>query len=99
MYLLAQGDTLDVLHRNEIQAFALANLVDVRDVRMIERGRGLGLLIEAPHAVLIKSNFGRKNLERNSAMHLGVFCEIHLTHSARPNLRADFIATELCAHR
>ena len=34
MYLLAQRFTLDEFHRDEIHAFSLANLVDVRDVRV-----------------------------------------------------------------
>ena len=38
--LLAQSNAVDKLHRDEVHAFALADFVDVRDVRMIERGRG-----------------------------------------------------------
>ena len=41
MNLLAQRITVDVLHGDEVRAFALADFVDVRDVRMIECGGGL----------------------------------------------------------
>ena len=39
MNLLAQRDSFDVLHGDEVHTIALTNLVDVGDVRMIERGR------------------------------------------------------------
>ena len=68
MNLLAQRDAVDKLHRDEVHAIVLADLIDVRDVRMIERGRGLRLLNEAAHAILIGGNFGGKNLQRDLAM-------------------------------
>jgi len=49
-------------------------LIDVRDVGMIEPRSGLRLLDKAPHALLNQnSNFGRKNLDRDFAIQLGVF--------------------------
>ena len=68
MDLLAQRDAVDELHRDELHAIVFANLMDVRDVPMIERCRGLRLLNEAAHAILIGCNFGGKNLQPDLAM-------------------------------
>ena len=51
--LLAERLAIHKFHRNEIHAIVLANLVDVRDVRMIERRGSLGFLGESTHAILI----------------------------------------------
>ena len=53
VYQFAQGVPVDKLHRDEVHAIVLANLVDVRDVRMIERRGSLGFLGESTHAILI----------------------------------------------
>src|ERR1041384_1916377 len=37
---LTQSLTIDELHRDELQTSGLANLVDVGDIRMVERRRG-----------------------------------------------------------
>jgi hypothetical protein len=97
MNLLAQGDAIDKLHRDEVHALALANFMDGCDVRMIERGRGLRFLFEAPHPILIGSQISGKNFQGNLAMQPRIFREIHLAHPARANLRPDFVTTEFCA--
>ena len=48
------------------------------------------------------SDFGRATIQlegllRNGAIELCVLGEIDLTHSALANLRADFVATQVCA--
>ena len=45
----------------------------------------------------MRSDVGRQNLQRNFAIELRFLCQIHLTHAARANLRADFVTTEFCA--
>src|SRR6266700_1961059 len=80
-----------------MQAIAFANLINMSDVGMIERRRGLRLANKAIHAVTIGSKLSRKELQRDLAIELGVLCEIHLTHPARANLRADFIAAKFRA--
>jgi len=42
----------------------LANLIDVRDVRMVERRGSFRLLYEAPHPVVIGGKLSRQNLQR-----------------------------------
>src|SRR6266496_6613604 len=83
MDLFAQSLTVDKLHRDEVRAFALTNLVDVRDVRMIERCRGLRFLNKAAHAVLFGGQLTRQDLQGDFAFELCVLSQIHFTHSAR----------------
>jgi len=64
----------------------------VRNVRMIERGRGFRFLNETAHAVLVCSKVSGENLQRNFAIKFCVLGQIHLTHPARADLRADFVA-------
>src|SRR2546428_13010161 len=91
MNLLAQRSTIDKLHGDEVHTVAIADFMDGGDVRMIERRRGSCFLSEAPHAVLIRGEVSRKNLERNLAVKFGVLCEINLTPATRTELGNDAI--------
>ncbi len=44
-----------------VSSIALTNLVDLRDVRMIERRSGLRFRDETAHAVLVCGNVGRQD--------------------------------------
>src|SRR5713226_3223252 len=68
MNLFAQREAVDKLHRDEMHTLLLADFVDVRDVRMIERRGGLRLLDKAAHAILVGGNFDGKNLQGYLAM-------------------------------
>src|SRR4029453_13448630 len=92
MNFLAQGDAVDEFHCNEMRTIAFANLVNMRNVRVIERGGGGRLLLEAPHSILACGKLTGENLQRSFAMEASIFGEIHLTHSALAYLRADFVA-------
>ena len=97
MNLGAQRDSIDKLHRDEVSALTLTNFIDVRNVRMIERGGRLRLLSKTAHPVLIRSKLGGKNLQGDFAIEFSVLRQINLAHPARANFRADFVATEFCA--
>ena len=47
----ARGLTLDQLHHERADAAALFEAVDVRDVRMVQRGEDLGFALEAREAL------------------------------------------------
>src|SRR5438445_13652421 len=94
MNLLAQRSAIDTLHGDEVHTVALADFMDGGDVRMIERRRGFCFLSEAPHAVLIRGEVSRQNLERNLAVKFGVLCEIDLTHATRTELGNDAIVRQ-----
>src|SRR5688572_9894759 len=72
MNQLPQRKAVDEFHRDEARSLALVNFVDVRDVRMIQRGRGFCFLREAPHSILIAREFCRQNLQRDLAIELRV---------------------------
>ena len=73
------------------------NFVNMSDVRMIQGGSGFGFLHKTRHAVLIRSNLGRQNLQSNFAIQFCIPREIHLAHSALAQFRADFITAQLGA--
>lgn len=54
------------------------------------------LFNEAMHALLVSSQFWRKNLQGDGTMKLAVVSEIDLSHAAGAKLRTDFIATKFC---
>src|SRR3979409_31392 len=82
-----------------MHAFAFAYLINVRDVGMIERCGGPGLLPKAPHTLLIRGKTGRQDFDRDFAIQLRVFCQIDLTHATGAKLRADLVTAEYCACR
>src|SRR6266705_4665056 len=99
MDLIAQSLSVDILHGDEMHAFALADLVDVRDVRMIQRGGSHGFLIKSPQSILVRSEIRGQDFQCDLAMQTRVFRQIHLAHSARADLRADLVASEFCSRR
>ena|ERR1700682_5557825 len=47
---------------------------------------------EAAHPLLISSHLSRQNLQCHSTIELRMLRQIHFTHPARAELRADFVA-------
>ena len=72
----------------------LTNLIDVRDVGMIERRSSCCLLLEAAHSISMGSQIGRENFQRDFTMQPRVFSEIDFAHPARTKLGADFVTTQ-----
>src|SRR5256885_10384279 len=99
MNLFAQRRAVDEFHRDEMRAGLLANLIDVRDVWVIQGGGSLRFLNEAPHSIPVGRNVGRQDFKRYASSQLRILRQIHFTHSALADLRADFIASEFCARR
>src|SRR5207244_13185968 len=60
---LTQRKAIDEFHRDEVHVVSFTNFVDVRDVRMVQRGGSLRLLSETPHAVFIRRDFEWKNFQ------------------------------------
>jgi hypothetical protein len=54
-------------------------------------------LLEPREPIFGSGNCHRQNLDNDFAMHRGIVGAIHLAHSARPNLRVDFVMAEFCA--
>src|SRR5688500_5401179 len=97
MYTFAQRLTIDKLHRDEAQAVGGADFVNVSDVRVIERGRGLRFLNEAAHPALISSQGDGQHLQRDFTMELRVFRKIDLAHTTRAKWFNDFVTADSLA--
>jgi len=91
---LSQREAIDKLHGNEVRAISLSDLINVRDVWMGERRGSLRFLLEAPHALLIRGNLSRQNLQGYFPAEFQIFGEKHLAHPALANLCADFVTAE-----
>src|SRR5215218_7951873 len=94
MNLCAQCDTFDQLHNYEVHTIGYANLVNMRNVWMIERCRSSCFLFEAPHLILIRSNRRRQNLKGDVAMKPRVLREINFAHSTLAEQGANLKAVE-----
>lgn len=68
-------------HRDEMETLRLADLVDVRDVLVTERGRGLRFTDEAPHVFRIGGELGGENLQGDDTAKLRIPSSVDLPHS------------------
>ena len=93
MNLLAERHASDKLH-GEVRPVAHTNLVNVRDVRMIERRRGRRPLLEAAHSILVSGHFRGENLQRHFAMEPRILRQINLTHAAFADLGDDAVMSD-----
>ena len=73
--------SFDVLHDDEVDPIALADVIDGGDVRMIQRGRGLRFAREAKHTVRVHRRITRQNLQRDSSIQSRV-SKVDLAHTA-----------------
>src|SRR6266571_952443 len=90
MNLLAQRFAVDEFHCDEVHTFVLANLIDMRDVGMIERGGRFRLANETFHAIAMRSHFSRKNLQRDFTIEPRVSSQPYFAHPARTE-RGDYL--------
>ena len=78
---------LDQLHHERGHAVRLLEAVDVRDVRMVQRGEDFGFALEPREALGIRREALRQDLDRDLAFQLRVGGAIHLAHAAGAELR------------
>jgi len=62
---------------------------------MIQCASSLGLLLKPPQPIRILCKRDRKTFDRHIPIQLLIARAINLTHSARANLRADFVAGQV----
>ena len=79
----------------------LVDLVDRKNVWMVQSGRGFGFLDEAANAIaggvsLLFEDVRGKNFECDFAVETGVVGKINLAHAAGAKLGADFVASDFC---
>lgn len=87
----------DILHHDETYAAAFADIMDDRDVRMVERRRRFRLTREAKHPVLVRREISGQNFQRHRAIQPRVAREINLSHAAGAEQGIDLIVTEYAA--
>ncbi len=88
---LALEQLLDDVRRPLVRS----DVVDGRDVRVIQEPRGPGLLLEATQSVGVGRKRRRQNLDRHLAAEPRIQRPVHLAHPACPQRRQDLVRTEL----
>jgi hypothetical protein len=76
---------VDVLHREEVVAFVDADVVDLRDVRVLERGGESRFIEEHRHEARVRHVLGQDALDHHElleALDAGRPCEVQLGHPA-----------------
>jgi hypothetical protein len=89
-----EGFPLEVLHDDEVDAVAGADIVQRADVRVRERRAGLGLAIEALAQERIDAVAGRQDLDGDGSIEPRVDRAEHLSHSAFADEPIDLVGTE-----
>src|SRR5262249_37248849 len=79
--------SLDILHYQIVRA----DIVKLADMRMVQRSDCPGFALESFAELLTRS------LDGDDAIEPCVACLPHYTHSARADLRADVIPSQMCA--
>ena len=81
-----------VLHREEVLAVDLADVVDAADVGMRDLARDAHLGVEALEAVLLRSESPRQELQRDRLAELQVVGAVDLAHAAAAEQADDPVA-------
>src|SRR5215510_374522 len=79
--------TLDVLEDEVVRA----DVVDLTDVRVAQRGDCPRFLIESSSSLVMTSDACRKNLDCDVALQPCVARPVHLAHAAAANRRNHFV--------
>jgi hypothetical protein len=74
---------LEQLHDQEAAAVVPPDVEERADVRVIQRGDGTGLALEAGLRQRIAGSAGRKDLDRDVPVEPGVPAAVHLPHATR----------------
>jgi hypothetical protein len=91
-----QRSAAHVAHHQERLAVLLAEIVDRDDRRVLERGDGAGLALEAGAERGIVEQFARQDLDRHFAVEVRVVAEVDGGHAAASDLVAgDFFGDRL----
>ena len=91
---ISEGRPVDEFHHQRGHTGRILEPVNVRDVRVVERGQQLRLATEPRETFrIIRERFGQ-HLDGDVATELGVSSPIDLAHPARAEQRDDFIRAE-----
>ena len=88
---------VEELHDQEVGAVLRADVVEMADVRMIQRGNGAGFALETLLEFGIGGEMSGENLDGNGAIEARVFRAVDLAHAAGAERGLNFVGTEFCA--
>ena len=97
--LRAQRLALEQLLNDVGSAIVLADVVDDRDVGVVEHPRRPGFLLEALQPVRVSREGSRKDLDRDVAAEPRVSGPVYLAHSARTQRRQNLVGAEASTRR
>jgi hypothetical protein len=86
--------SVDVLHDDEGDAIALADVVNGGHVRMVQRGCGLRFAREAVHAVHVRRELFGQDFQGDGPVQSRIAREVDLSHSAGTEQRQDLVVTD-----
>jgi hypothetical protein len=86
-----------ILHDQIADPVLRSDVVEMANVRVIQRRDGPGFAVKALFRHWIVGERLGKDLDRDGAIEAGVAGAIHLTHAARTQRGLNFIGTEFCA--
>jgi hypothetical protein len=95
----AQRLALEQLTDQVRSAFVRADVVEIEDVRVIQRAGRAGFLLEALEPMGILRDLLGQDLDRNLATETAVSRSVDLTHPPGPERPEDLIAAEACSGR
>ena len=90
----AQRLALEQLRDDERRAVVLADVVDGQNVRMVQRGGGARLLLEASQTLGIPGERGRQHFDGHVAAQAGIAHTIDFAHPARPEQSEHFVRAD-----
>ncbi len=93
----AQGSARQVLECQKAMTLGFVNLVDGRDIGVIQGGNGARFLMESGQVLAGIGQVGRQELERHESRELGVPSLVDDAHPAFPELGSDFVVGNLSA--
>ena len=93
-HAIVQRVALDQLEHQGRHAAGVFETVDCPDVRMIERREQSRFALEARHAIGVRRERRRQDLQRDVAIQLRVARAIDLAHAAGAEEREDFVGAE-----
>ena len=91
---IGERRAFDQFHDQGSYAIGVFESIDLRDVRMIERGEHLRFTTEAREAIGIVGNGRQQDLDRDLAIQLWVAGSVDLAHPARADPRLDLIRAD-----
>ena len=93
-----KGFPLVVRHRDERLAGMVADLVERRDVGMIQRAGGARLAQQASRGFRIMDRSGQQEFERDPPFQVGIFSQIHRAHAAGADVADDPVVRDAGAN-